>query len=184
MRTRVGVGLVGVIMLLLIAPAGASVPAAGDIEVTGEVDGLYPGAMKTLDARVTNPLPFTIRVTSLGASVGNASPGCLASMLEVDTSTTTVDVAPGATGTVPVRVRMDHSAPDACESVTFPLVFAATAVDTGFEPTSPNGPIQTGSGSLAFTGTDIAKVLAVALALVALGVLARGAARRRRRTAS
>ena len=184
MRTRVGVGLVGVIMLLLIGPAGASVPVAGDIEVTGEVDGLYPGVMKTLDARVTNPQPFTIRVTSVGASVGNASPGCLASMLEVDTSTTTVDVAPGATGTVPVRVRMDHSAPDACESVTFPLVFAATAVDTGFEPTSPNGPIQTGSGSLAFTGTDIAKVLAVALALVALGVLARGAARRRRRTAS
>jgi hypothetical protein len=46
-------------MLLLIGPAGASFPAVGDIEVTGEVDGLYPGVMKTLDARVTNPQPFT-----------------------------------------------------------------------------------------------------------------------------
>jgi hypothetical protein len=186
-RVGVGVGLVGVIMLLLIGPAGGSVPAAGDIEVTGEVDGLYPGVVKMLDVRVTNPQPFTIRVTSVATAVDSADPSCPGSMLDIGGVRAPVDVPSGATGTVPIAVHMDGNAPESCQGVTFTLDFVATATDTvtdaggSASQSSPHN--SAGQGRLAFTGTEIVKVLAVALALVALGVLARRAAHHRRGTA-
>jgi hypothetical protein len=186
MRTRIGIRLsgtfaVGVITALtLMGDARAIVPVQqSPFEITGEVDGLYPGVVKMLDARVTNPQPFTIRVTSAGANVGDASPGCLASMLEVAGSTTAVDVPPGATGTVPLKMRMDRGAPDACQSVTFPLVFTATAVDVDSGGTS-GGPITIAPGSLAFTGANLVALVAIATGLVAGGLLAARHSRRRR----
>jgi hypothetical protein len=189
-QTRIGVRLAGIITVGVItalssmAQARAAVPVQQDaFEISGEVNGLYPGANATLEARVTNPQPFTIRVTSVATAVENADPSCPGSMLEIGDVRAPVDVPSGATGSVPLAVHMDGSAPDACEGAIFTLEFVATATDTGGSASQSSPPNSAGHGSLAFTGTDIVKVLAVALALAALGVLARRAAHRRRRTA-
>ena len=190
MQTRIGVRLAGIITVGVItalssmAEARATVPAQQDaFEISGEVSGLYPGANTTLEARVTNPQPFTIRVTSVATAVEDADPSCPGSMLEIGNVRAPVDVPSGAIGSVPLAAHMDGSAPDSCEGAIFTLEFVATATDTGASASQSSPPNSTGQGTLAFTGTDIVKVLAVALALVALGVLARRAARRRRRTA-
>jgi hypothetical protein len=189
-QTRIGVRLAGIVTVGVItalssmAAARAAVPVQQDaFEISGEVDGLYPGANTTLDARVTNPQPFTIRVTSVATAVDSANPSCPGSMLEIGDVRAPVDVPSGTTGTVPIAVHMDGNAPESCQGVTFTLEFVATATDTGAPASQSMTPKSAGQGSLAFTGTDIVKVLAIALALVALGVLARRAAHRRRRTA-
>jgi hypothetical protein len=193
-QTRIGVRLAGIITVGVItalssmADARATVPVQQDaFEISGEVNGLYPGANTTLEAHVTNPQPFTIRVTSVATAVEDANPSCPGSMLEIGDVRAPVDVPSGATGSVPLTVQMDGNAPDACEGTIFTLEFVATATDTVTDTGGPasrsSPPNSVGHGSLAFTGTDIVKVLAIALALVALGVLARRAAHRRRRTA-
>jgi hypothetical protein len=93
-----------------------------------------------------------------------------------------VEVPSGAIGTVPIAVHMDGNAPESCQGVTFTLEFVATAADTGASASQSPTPKSAGRGSLAFTGTDVARVLAVALALVALGLIARRAVHRRHRT--
>jgi len=114
--------------LVLVGPGAPLVHAQDGYEIAGEVDGLYPGAETTLNARVTNPHPFAVRVIATSAAVLDASPGCPASMLEIGDSEATVDVPAGGTGTVPLHVRMSRSAPDACQGATWPLAFTGTAV--------------------------------------------------------
>ena len=116
--------------LLLVAPTAPSVGAQNGYTISGQVEGLFPGADATLDARVTNPHPVTIRVISTGVTVLDANPTCPASMLDVGGSGATFDVPPGGTMTVPLAVRMSRSAPDACQGATWPLEFTGTAVGT------------------------------------------------------
>jgi hypothetical protein len=167
--------------LFLIGQGAASVHAEENFTITGEVGGLYPGAETTLNAQVTNPQPFPIRVTSVAVRVRDASPGCPASMLEIRGSENAVEVPPGATRSVRLDVRMDRSAPDACQGATWPLEFTGTA--TGEEPTtgaSPSDP--TGPGGFAYTGANLVLLFVVMVALAAAGVLSLRQARRRRRT--
>lgn len=119
--------------LVLIGLSAASVHAQDGFEIAGEVGGLFPGADTTLDAVVTNPHPFAIRVISTTVTVLDASQACPASMLEIGDSDATVEVPPGGTATVPLDVRMSLDAPDACQGATWPLRFTGTAVGT---PTS------------------------------------------------
>ncbi|MGH2418144.1 MAG: hypothetical protein ACRDFY_07400 [Candidatus Limnocylindria bacterium] len=133
MRGPHGVSLKGGVVAAVIASfalAGLPPPgrAADAFTVAGQVDGLYPGAAMALDALVTNPHPFAIRVTSIAVRVDDASAGCPGSVLEVGGSEVSVVVAGGGTADIPLVIRMDVSASDACQGVTWPLAFSATAV--------------------------------------------------------
>jgi hypothetical protein len=171
--------------LIISGQATASVRAQekDEFEITGEVGGLYPGAEVTLQTRVTNPHPFPIRVTSVAATVGDAGPGCPASMLEVGGSEEAVEIPAGETRSVPLAVRMDRTAPDACQGATWPLEFRGTATDvepaTGGSPSRPPGRV-----GFAYTGANLLLLLLITLSLAAAGVLALHQARRRRRKAA
>ena len=148
------------------APAGAAIPR-DSVPVTGEVDGLYPGATVELVATVTNRYPFEILVKSIDATPSNAG-ACPASMLTVTESTAEVVVAPGASAGVPLQVHLDHSASDVCQGATFTVAFSGTVVEA--LPGATNG--------LAFTGGSIEAPLLGGTALLALGVVAIRRARR------
>jgi hypothetical protein len=162
--------------------------ADDDFEITGEVDGLYPGIETTLDSRVTNHQRFTIQVTAVDVTVGDARDGCPGSLLEVVGPDTIVDIPPGRTGTVPLTVRMSRRAPDPCQGAVWPLVFVATAVGSGDElPPGVSRPLPIpplpGPDEFAFTGINVLRLAVIASALVALGVTLRRAAARRRSSA-
>jgi LPXTG-motif cell wall-anchored protein len=147
--------------MVLIGP-GTPTRAAEGFAITGQVDGLYPGADMTLDARVTNPYPFPIRVMSVGATVRDAGPACPASLIEIRESHAQVDIPRNATGTVPLAVRMDSSAPDACQGATWTLIFAGTALARGASdlPSTNTIPIQ-----------DLFALGAIGILIVAAGLL-------------
>ncbi len=115
---------------VLIGPAPV-VHAQDAFAITGAVDGLYPGADMTLDVRITNPHPFWIRVTSVAVTARDAGPACPASVLELRDSQAAVDIPPGATGRLPLEIRMDPGAPDACQGATWTLEFTGNAVAAG-----------------------------------------------------
>jgi hypothetical protein len=148
---------------------------ADELSVAGEIRGLYPGAEMTLDAEVTNPYPFAIRVVSVSVSVADAGPGCPASMLSVSGSTHTIEVPARSVGFVPLAVRMSTGAPDACQGATWPLSFTATGVAAG-ERDLPD------SGLIDARRTPLALAIGIGLALVAVA-LRRGRRVRRRRPA-
>lgn len=170
--------------LLVTEPAGA---AAGDpegFEISGEVDGLYPGAEATLPARVSNPQPFPIQVTSVAVAVGDAGPNCPAGVLEIRSVQTFAFVAAGASTTVPLDVHMDLGAPEACQGAAWPLELVGTAIAISGDAARPGLEARpsttTGPGGLAFTGNTVAGLLALAAALVAGGLLGLRVGRGRR----
>ena len=149
-------------VMVLIGP-GTPVRAVEGFAITGQVDGLYPGADMTLDARVTNPYQFPIRVTSVGVTVQDAGPACPAWVIEVRDSHAEVDIPPNATGTVPLSIRMDPTAPDACQGATWRLRFAGTALAPGESdlPSTNTIPFQ-----------DVFALVAIGCLIVAAGLLA------------
>jgi hypothetical protein len=183
---RTGLRLLGVVVMGMVAclvlsgqaTASGRAQEKGEFEITGEVGGLYPGAEVTLQTRVTNPYPFPIRVTSVAATVGDAGPGCPGSMLEVEGSEMAVEIPAGETRSVPLDIRMDRTAPDACQGATWPLQFRGTATDA--EPAAGESPFRPpGRGGFAYTGANLLLLLLITLSLAAAGVLALRQARRR-----
>ena len=168
-----------VVVALILAGLGApSVHAQDGFVIAGEVDGLFPGAETTLDARLTNPHPFPIRVISTSVIVLDASPGCPASMLQIGDSQMTIVVPAGGTGTVPLHVRMSRSAPDACQGATWPLEFTGTAVGM-----APGTPPDTSMGEPWPSMPDprsLAALFAIGAAITLAGLLVLGRDRRRR----
>jgi hypothetical protein len=173
--------LVAVVVLLSVGPPGALVHTQatsdqGTFTVAGEVGDLYPGLEATLEAHVQNTQPFSIRVTSVTATPQDANAGCDASMLHVDPSSTILDLAPAASALVPLAVRMDQAAPDACQGASFPLAFSGTAIGISAEKQGPvltpgAGAAAQSSDGLAFTGIHVAGMVALAGALVAAGLV-------------
>ena len=166
-----GVAACVIAALVLVGLSASSVHAQDAFTIAGEVDGLYPGADTTLNARVSNPHPFAIRVISTTVTVLDASPACPASMLQIGDSQASVVVPPGGSGTVPLDVQMSRGAPDACQGATWPLEFTGTAAGTptsGLPETSmldPRGPVA----------------LVAMMAVLLVGVLIVGGRERRRR---
>lgn len=128
MRSGIIGALAGVVALVIVGFAEVPSAAQDTFEISGEIDGLYPGVDATLEARVTNPHPFGIEVNSVAVIVADASSRCKASMLTVDGSSESVNVPPGGTGTIPLAVEMDRDAPDGCQGATWPLEFVGVAV--------------------------------------------------------
>jgi hypothetical protein len=110
-------------------PTPAPGTGAGTFLVAGDVNGLFPSDTPTTAIAVTvsNPNSFAIVVSNLAVAVSDASPTCTAANLVITT--------PDGSFTIPARkatvrslpVRLVKSAPDACQSAAFPLLYSATA---------------------------------------------------------
>jgi hypothetical protein len=170
-RRAGGVAVILIAALVLAGPGAPSVHAEDGYEIAGEIDGLYPGAQATLEAQVTNPHAFAIRVISTTVTVLDASPACPASMLEIGDSQATVEIPPGETRTVPLDVRMSLSAPNACQGATWPLQFTGTAVGTGASGLP---------GTSMIDPRSLSALVIIGGALLAVGILTVGRDRRRR----
>lgn len=170
---RVLVAEVGALVLALVGWGMPTAHAAEEFTIAGEVDGLFPGAVATLEARVTNPHPFAIRVSAVAVTVADAAPGCPASMLEVGESAGSVVVAGGSSGIIPLDVRMHLNAPDACQGAIWPLRFTAV----GLGPAATDLP-----GTSAIGPERVPEMVAVGLglALAGCGLFVRDARRRGR----
>jgi len=120
----------------------ASVASPDPLTITAQTPGsglLYPGASGAVDATISNPNPFPVRVNSLvlggsGISVDGPHSGCDTAALHYatqDNGGAGWDVPPrvGATnGTLDVAlasaISMDTSAADACQGATFTISLA------------------------------------------------------------
>jgi hypothetical protein len=136
--------------------AGAA-GAADRFTITGEVDGLYPGFLGTLDAQVTNSLVVPVRVDEVSGVVTRSSRDCPAATLSITTAKTSLHLAPAETGRVPLAMSMRADAGDECQGATFTLRFSGTSLAQDRPPRS-----------LAFTGAGTTSL--VVLALVVLGI--------------
>jgi hypothetical protein len=109
--------------------------------ISGNVDGLYPGAQATLALRVHNPLDRSISVRTITIVADNANSGCAASKLAAGAGPTplnsvyTITLSPplvipkGQTVNGPqVPITLLKTAPDACQNATFLLHYGGTAV--------------------------------------------------------
>jgi hypothetical protein len=164
-----------IVAVVLALGVAAPAEAAGEqpFSITGEVAGLYPGIVTTLDAVVTNHQPFEIRIVSVSVRVDDATAECPGSLLDIADVTPDVAVAAGATERVPLALRMSRSAADACQHATFPLLFTARAVATSDAPNAPP------SGPLPITGSAVVPFLAAGLVALSVGSLIRRLARSR-----
>lgn len=95
--------------------------------ITGSVDGLYPGATILMSLRVSNGGRHPIVVNEISTSVSSTAPLCPASDVTVGSFSGALHVPGGKSATVAVPVSMVHSAPDACQGVTFPFSYSGTA---------------------------------------------------------
>ena len=96
-------------------------------ELSGSVDGLWPGGQRPLVVTVRNPYPFDIVLGSLTVGVASASAACPASLLHVSTFDGEVRIAGRGTGMVELVASLDPGAPDECQGAEWELTYSATA---------------------------------------------------------
>jgi hypothetical protein len=158
--------IVGALVVLAVLTAGAAGAAdasstTGDtFSITGDVDGVYPGFVGTLAARVTNTLDVSIQVRQVSGVAIDSSGGCDPAMLSITTAKTSLRLAPGETGQVPLAVRMRADADDRCQGASFTVRFDGTSLAQDRPPRA-----------LAFTGTEVSGLLAAAAVLLAAGLV-------------
>lgn len=111
------------------SPSTAVPPGlAARFSINGSVNGLYPGASLPLVLKVSNPLAFAIDVTSITTAVGTPNAGCAGTNLLVTPFAGDLPVPAKGTATATVSATLNHSTPDACQGVVFPLTYSGTAV--------------------------------------------------------
>jgi hypothetical protein len=96
--------------------------------ISGDVDGLFPGASVPLTLSIQNLNNFNIDVQSIAVDVSNASGACTASVLTVEPFHGSLIVPKDGVASTNLNVRLDASAPMDCEDATWPLVYTGTAV--------------------------------------------------------
>jgi hypothetical protein len=161
-RLSVFAAILAVLMVSTMGTAGA----ADTFSIRGDVDGLYPGFDGTLDTQVTNTLDVPIRVMQVsGAPVRVDPAACDPTFVAVETTHTSVDLAPGQSGVVPLHITMSAAAPDACQGASFRIVFRGTSLAQDRQ-----------DGTLAFTGhrTDVVVICGLTLLFVGLVFVRRG----------
>jgi hypothetical protein len=156
---RLGAFVGALVVLAVISMAAGTAGAADTFAVSGEIDDLYPGYEGVLDARVTNTLDVRIHVDEVSGVV-TGSDGCDPSALTITTAKTSLDLAPGETGTVPLEVTMRSDAGDACQGASFSVQFHGSSA-------AQDRPAR----ALAFTGADATALVGVALVLLVAGVV-------------
>lgn len=95
-------------------------------QISGSVEGLYPGASQPLNLTLANSNPSPIRVTSVSITVHNASQACLGSNLEFSGFTETV-VPPRSTAITTVLAHLKSSSAGNCQGMTWSLSYQGTA---------------------------------------------------------
>jgi hypothetical protein len=89
---------------------------------------MYPGRHARLRVTVLNPSPVAVTMTSVQTAIGDAASGCKGSNLVVRRFHGSRIIPAHGSGRVRLRVRMRRRAPDACQGVTFPLLFTGQGV--------------------------------------------------------
>jgi len=109
------------------SPAAPQTQTNGSFTIAGSVAGLYPGHTVPMVLIVTNPKSFSIVVTSITTTVGDASAACPASNLSVTAFSGQLLVPGLGSANTTVQVGMAQSATDTCQGATFPLVYGGLA---------------------------------------------------------
>ena len=105
---------------LPLLPAGATA-AAPEVRISGDVQGLRPGADGRLVLTLTSPAEAV--VTSLSARVTGVSPGCEAGALTVEPWTGRVVVPAGGSVAQPLVLHVSDVA--GCDGATWQLAYSA-----------------------------------------------------------
>jgi hypothetical protein len=119
----------------LVASQGTT-PGSGTFAFTVSatpVEGLYPGAVRTLKLTFTNPYKFDLQMTAIRADLESTSnPGCapIAENLEIQTYTGTLPAQIPAddsseAGTIPLH--MPNSVANDCQKAVFSIKVTADA---------------------------------------------------------
>jgi hypothetical protein len=109
------------------APDGVGARATSSFSISGSAAGLFPGKTVALVLTVTNPFTVSITVTSITATVSNASSGCVAAKLKVTSFSGHLLIGAGKARKVTLKVSMYRSAPNACQGAEFPFQYAGLA---------------------------------------------------------
>ncbi len=91
--------------------------------ISGNVQGLYPGASLPLDLVISNKLSKSIVVTSVNTTVTSTSHSCPATDVVVASYVGQLNVAAHRSATVNVNVVMAHSAPNSCQGAKFAFAY-------------------------------------------------------------
>ncbi len=119
---------------LLVNARAASAAPVTSFSLSADFVGLFPGADLGAPVTARNPQPYALIVKTASVSISDAGPGCAASNVTVQSFSGDVTVPAGGSATIPVRIQMSPSAPDACQGATFPLQFQARGEGIGNQP--------------------------------------------------
>lgn len=113
----------------------AVLPASGDarrgpvsFHLSGSVDGLYPGARRSMKVTIRNPFARTMRLLSVQADVARARRGCGGRNVEVRPFRRGLSIPAHRRAVVRLFVRMAVTAQEPCRRARFPIRFRARAV--------------------------------------------------------
>jgi hypothetical protein len=101
--------------------------SAHRLELSGHVDGLYPGAVTSMRVEIRNGSGRPVLLRSVRAIVGDAGPGCKSQNLWTRRFRGRRELQARSSVPVTVRIGMLATAPDACQGARFPLDFSARA---------------------------------------------------------
>jgi hypothetical protein len=171
--------------LFVVDAAGAQEPpqpqAQGNVfPISGSASGLAPGVERELLLTVGNPFDWSITVTRLTVQVSDSTAVCRASDLQVSDFNGRLVIPRHQERTQAVTMMLRGDSPDSCQEQRWPLSFGGQAMRTYGEPRDASHP---GIDALAFTGSPIAKLLAVAFLMLAAGLVTLLVRRRSTRTA-
>jgi hypothetical protein len=107
-------------------PARKSRPSS--FSISGNVSGLFPGAILPLKLTITDAKRFGIIVDTVSTSVGTSSTTCSAKNVTVSTFSGHLHVAARHSAQLSVQVEMHHSAPNACQGTRFTFTYTGRGV--------------------------------------------------------
>ena len=121
--------------LLTLVGLLAAVPASGGahrnavrFQVSGSVQGLFPGARRFMNVKIQNSYQRTMQVVSVSADVRRARRLCTGYNVDVRPFRGRLSIPPRRTRVVRLLVHMQPTAAEECKGARFPLRFRAKAV--------------------------------------------------------
>jgi LPXTG-motif cell wall-anchored protein len=178
-----------ILLVILIIATAVTLPAAAahavdeQFTLTADYAGLFPNAEVSVPVTVRNPHGYELAVHTADVVVGDAGPSCPAANLEASSYAGDVVAPPHGDATIPVRMHMLATAPDACQGATFPLRFTASGEPLGVDPDQPHSGSASTSG-FAFTGAESWTMTLVGAGALVVGLALTGVRRRRTSGAS
>ncbi len=106
--------------------AGRPIESTPTFQLSGSVDGLFPGQATSLGVSVANPFSFDIEITSVHARVADVG-GCVGSNVRIPPFSGSARVTAGREALIPLPVLLDRATPDSCQGVSFPITYTASA---------------------------------------------------------